>query len=42
MKLREFEGEFVKIKLKDGTKHEGIVTDFVFAEDNNPKKIVSL
>lgn len=38
MKLREFEGKFVKITLKDGTKHEGRVTDFIFAEDNNPQK----
>lgn len=38
MKLREYEGKFVKIKLKDGTEHEGKVTDFIFAEDNNPQK----
>ena len=37
MKLREFEGKFVKIRLKDGTEHEGRVTDFIFAEDNNPQ-----
>lgn len=38
MKLREFEGKFVKIRLKDGTEHEGRVMDFIFAEDNNPQK----
>ena len=38
MKLREYEGKYVKIKLKDGSEHEGRVTDFIFADDNNPRR----
>ena len=38
MKLRSYEGKKVVIELNDKKVYRGRVSDFIFAEDNNPPK----
>lgn len=38
MKLRSFEGKNIIVELNNKKVYIGKVTDFIFAEDNNPPK----
>lgn len=38
MKLKQFEGEKVIVVLQSGERREGVVTDFLSSDENNPPK----
>lgn len=42
MNLRKFEGESVRLTDSDGEIYEGVVTDYIFAEDNEPEEVEAL
>ena len=42
MKLRAYEGKRVTVITSDGKKYSGVVTDYIFPEDNEPEGIESI
>lgn len=42
MKLRAYEGKRVTVITSDGKKYSGVVTDYIFPEDNEPEGTESI